>query len=553
MACLLTVAVGCSGTIAPAPAQGGGGKTGLGGMAAGGAGGTGGAGGIVSAPLVPGRSPLRRLSRVEYNNTVAALLGDTSNPAQQFEPDTIADGFTNNADTQNVGTSLAQQYLTAAEALSINATKDLNKLLGCNPTGAEDACLHSFITRFGQRAWRRPLTAAEIDRMFAVYTKGRATQDIPTSTQMVLQVMLLAPPFLYRVEKGAGAPMAGATSVPLTSWEMASRLSYFLVGSMPDDQLFAAAAQDALRTPQQVAAAAQRLVAASNQPAQARMAQFFVEWLRLINVDKMQKDAKVFPSFTPTLGALMRQETETFVKKTLFEGPGDMTTLFTAPYTYAPPEIVRLYGAAPPDAQGRVTLDPKQRAGLLTQPAFLATQAKANTTDPVHRGKFIWEGLFCGSVPAPPQNVNITPPVITPGTTARQRFEQHRASAACASCHVVMDPIGLTLEHYDGLGQWRDTENGLAIDVSGTLSGTDVDGPFNGAIELAQKLSKSPQVATCTVRQLFRFGFGRYETTDDAPTIDRLAAGFQSSKQRVLDLAVSMTQVPAFLEKQVSP
>jgi hypothetical protein len=149
--------------------------------------------------------------------------------------------------------------------------------------------------------------------------------------------------------------------------------------------------------------------------------------------------------------------------------------------------------------------------------------------------------------------VNITPPVITPGTTARQRFEQHRASAACASCHVVMDPIGLTLEHYDGLGQWRDTENGLAIDVSGTLSGTDVDGPFNGAIELAQKLSKSPQVATCTVRQLFRFGFGRYETADDAPTIDRLSAGFQSSKQRVLDLAVSMTQVPAFLEKQVSP
>jgi hypothetical protein len=347
--------------------------------------------------------------------------------------------------------------------------------------------------------------------------------------------------------------MAGATRVPLTSWEVASRLSYFLVGSMPDAQLFAAASQDALRTPQEVAAAARRLIAASNQPAQARLAQFFVEWLRLINVDKLSKDVTVFPAFTPTLGSLMRQETETFVKKTLFEGPGDLLTLLTAPYTYAPAEIAQLYGAAPPDSTGRVNLDPRQRAGLLTQAAFLATQAKANTTDPVHRGKFIWEGLFCGSVPAPPQNVNITPPVITPGTTARQRFEEHRASAACAACHVVMDPIGLTLEHFDGLGRWRDTENGLTIDVTGALAGTDVDGPFNGAIELAQKLGHSQQVATCAVRQLFRFGFGRYETTDDGPTIDRLSSEFQSTKLRVLDLAVSMTQVPAFLEKQVTP
>jgi Protein of unknown function (DUF1588)/Protein of unknown function (DUF1592)/Protein of unknown function (DUF1595)/Protein of unknown function (DUF1587)/Protein of unknown function (DUF1585) len=554
---LATTVLGCRGTVGTSPGSGSAGSGTTGAAGTGGAptvsGGAGAAGGAptISGPLVPGRAPLRRLTRVEYDNTVLRLLGDPSNPALQFEPDTLADGFTNNADTQNVGTNLAQQYLLAAETLSVTATKDLNKLLGCNPAGAEATCLRSFITQFGQRAWRRPLTAPEIDRLAAIYTKGRIDFDIPTSTQLVLQTLLLSPAFLYRVE--LGAPTPGATTFPLTSWELASRLSYFLEGSMPDDLLLTTAAGDGLRTPEQVAASARRLLSPSSRPAQDRMAQFFTEWMRLVNIDRLQRDISVFPTFTPALGPLMRQETETFVKKTLFGGPGDLGTLLTAPYTYAPPEIATLYGAAPPATDGRIALDPKRRAGLLTQPAILATLAKADTTDPVHRGKFVWEGLFCGSVPAPPPNINVTPPKITPGTTARTRFEQHRAADACAACHVVMDPIGLTFENYDALGRWRDTENGLAIDASGQLKGTDVDGPFVGAVELAHKLASSPRVATCAVRQLFRFGYGRYDTDEDLPTIETLAAQFQSSQQRFIDLAVAMTQVPAFLQLQVAP
>jgi hypothetical protein len=500
-------------------------------------------------PLVTGRAPLRRLTRVEYNNTVRELLNDNSNPALQFEPDTLADGFTNNADTQNVGTTLAAEYLAAAEALSVTATKDLPTLLGCNPALAETACLRSFIQQFGQRAWRRPLAPQEIDHVASVYATGRMTFDIPTSTQMVLQTFLLSPYFLYRVELGVPAP--GATVLSLTSWEMASRLSYFLLGSMPDSALFAAAQQDALRTPQQVSAQAQRLVTTPGSPAQDRFAQFFTEWLHLINVDQLQKDIGAFPSFTPSLGPLFRQETETFVKRTLFGGPGDLVTLLTAPYTYAPPEVVQLYGASPAAADGKVTLNGKQRAGLLTQPAFLATFAKADSTDPVRRGKFIWEGLLCGSVPPPPPNIMVVAPSIPPGTTTRQAFEAHRASPACAACHAVMDPIGLTLENFDGLGRWRDTENGLPIDVSGKLAGTDVDGPFLGPVELAQKLGTSQRVANCVVRQLFRFGFGRYDTADDAPTTDSLTVQFQAGKEHMLDLAVSMTQVPAFLQLPV--
>lgn len=541
--------------------SGGGGGAPGGGPGGNGAGGNGvggsGVGGAImppTGPLVPGRSPMRRLTRTEYDNTVRALLGDTSNPATQFEAELLAEGFTNNADTQNVGTTLAQQYLGAAEALSVNATKDLPKLLGCNPAAAEGTCLRSFIETFGRRAWRRPLTVTEIDQLGAVYTKGRVDFDIATSTQMVLQVMLLSPHFLYRVE--AGAPLtAGATTTALTSWEIASRLSYFLLGSMPDETLFTEAARDGLKTPEQVSAQARRLLTAPGTAAQGRLAQFFSEWFRLARIDKMQKDKTVFPEFTPDLGPLLREETEAFVKNTLFGGPGNLATLLTAPYTYASPTVAKLYGITLPagSAPVRIDLDPKQRAGLLTQPAVLATFAKPDSTDPVHRGKFVWEGLLCGTVPAPPQDANINPPKITPGTTARQRFTEHRADPTCATCHKVMDPIGLAMENYDALGRWRDKEGQLAIDVSGELIGTDVDGPFVGTVALAQKLAGSEQVMGCLVKQMFRFTFGRYETPEDENTLRRLAFDFRGNKQQVLDLAVAITQTPAFRDLKVGP
>jgi hypothetical protein len=553
--CLLLSALaalgGCRGSVeagltGAAGVGGGAGTSGAAGMTT-----SGGAGSGAPAVMVPGRAPLRRLTRAEYDNTVRDLLGDTSRPAQKFEPDTLADGFTNNADTQNVGTNLAQQYLTAAEALSVSATKNLPQLMGCDPATEGEACVRLFTTRFGQRAWRRPLTAQETDSLVAVYTKARADFDASVSAQTLLQVMLMSPNFLYRVERGVAGN--GGPVVPLTSWELASRLSYFLLGSMPDDALFAAASADALRTPEQVAAQARRLLAATGGAVTDRVAQFFVEWLRLVNIDRLGKDPTVFPSFKPTLGPQLGEETRTFVKRTLFGGPGDLGTLFTAPYTYASAEVAALYGAGPPGADGKVMLNPAQRAGLLTQAAVLATFAKADVSDPVHRGKFIWESLFCGKVPAPPANVNITPPMVTPGTTARQRFTEHRSAAGCASCHVVMDPIGLALENYDALGRWRDQENGFDIDASGELKGTDVDGPFVGAVELARKLAESEKVAGCAVRQLFRFGYGRYEVAQDAPTLDHLAAAFKTSNKRIVDLLVAMTQVPAFMQLEVTP
>jgi hypothetical protein len=557
VAALIVVALiaglaGCRGAVgggSPPPATSTGGAAGA--PAVAGAAGASGSAGGVAAPLVPGRAPLRRLTRTEYDNTVRDLLADKTQPALGFEPDVLAEGFTNNADTQNVGTSLAQQYLLAAEALATNATKDLVGLMGCDPAAGGDACVRAFLTRFGQRAWRRPLTSAEVDTLDGMYSNSSKSFDIPTSVQTVLEAMLTSPHFLYRVEHGV--PKAGAAAVPLTSWEIASRLSYFLLGSMPDDALFAAAAADELRTPAQIEAQARRLLAATNGAVTDRIAQFFTEWLHLVNLASLQKDKTAFPDFTPTLGAAMLLETQSFVVRTIFAGPGDLGTLLTAPYTYVPAEVAPLYGAGTPSADGKLMLDPKQRAGLLTQPAVLATFAKADSTDPVHRGKFVFEDILCGTVPPPPANVNITPPVITPNTTARQRFAEHDSSAVCAACHTFMDPIGLAFENYDGIGRWRDTEGGQPIDASGMLKGTDVDGPFVGAVALAQKLAGSPQVAACVVKQVFRFGFGRFETNEDAPTLDLLGKGFGTSKQKIVELLVAATQVPAFTELEVTP
>jgi hypothetical protein len=551
----ITYATGCTGEVGspgsrvPGPVGGGGGS-----------------GGVTQPPpdgtmaMVAGRAPMRRLTRSEFNATVAALLGDTSQPANAFEPDVISDGFTNNADTQNVSTNLAQQYLSAAEALSAAATRDLPKLLGCDPA-ADATCLRAFVTSFGQKAWRRPLAAAEIDRVMGVLDAGRTQFDVPTGVQMALQAMLLSPHFLYRVEFGAppASGAGGGAAVALTSWEMASRLSYFLMGSMPDGQLFAAAAKDQLRTPAQIADQIKRILLPApattlpQQQAQDHYAQFFTEWLHLNTIEKAQKDATLYPEFSSDLALAMRAETEDFVKATLFGGAGDLPTLLTGSVTYGSPAVAKLYGTAAPAGGmvGRIDLDPKQRAGLLTEPALMATFAKANGTDPVHRGKFVWENLLCKTIPAPPADAKIEPPTITPGTTARQRYTQHRTDPTCATCHNVMDPIGLAFEHYDGIGRWRDKEGTLDIDVSGALTGTDVDGPFNGAVELAQKLAGSRDTAACAVRQMFRFAFGRFENAEDEPTIANLANGFVSDKRQMVGLAVAVTQTPAFLQLKV--
>jgi hypothetical protein len=524
-----------------------------GGAASVGTGGTGGTGVAVAAVSLPGLAPVRRLTHIEYDNTVADLLGDKTAPATGFSADAAQDGFTNNATQLSVSPALAEQYIAAADTLSQTATKDLKTLLECDTAAAgEPACVQQFISNFGKRAWRRPLSAQEAARLLSVFTTARATLALDVSVQLVLQTLLDSPQFLYMLEpadpKLAATP---ASVVPLDSWQVATRLSYYLTGSLPDSLLFAEAEKGALTTPDQVAVQARRLLALPR--ARDRISLFFTEWLKLRNIDTLQKDATLYPNYNLALGPMMRTQVQLFATSVILDGPGTEADLLTASYTFMNKDLAPFYGVPAPAADGftRVELDPTKRAGLMTQVGVMATLGHENQTDPVHRGKFVRERLLCEPVPPPPPNANITPPVVDTTATTRVRFTQHRADPACSACHQLMDPIGLGFEHYDSVGVWRDTDNGQPVDATGQINGSDVAGPFNGAIELSKKLANSQEVKDCFVQTWFTFAHGRSVTQADLGNLAVVSKAFADHSFQISELLVAMTQTKSFLSELV--
>lgn len=495
----------------------------------------------------PGPSPIRRMTRFEYNNTVRDLLGDASNPAADFGVEEEAMGFNNNAANLVTSVALAEKYMLAAEGISDRATQPLSKSVACDPAAiGEDACAKEFIASFGKRAFRRPLESSEIDSLFALYQAGRAAADFREGIRMVIEAALQSPEFLYRVEIAA-LPGPDQGVVRLSDWEMASRLSYFLWGTMPDDMLFEAAQKGELRTKAQVAAQAGRMLNDTRSHESVR--DFHRQWLDYERIANVGKDLALFPTWSPALRDLMREETARFVDSVIFDEGGDLGALLTASHTFVNPELATFYGVPVPQSGDfeRVDLDPSQRAGLLTMGSLLTINAHSNQTSPVHRGKLVREVFLCDVMPPPPANVMITVPAPDPNSTARDRFAQHSADPACKGCHVLMDPIGFGFENYDGVGKWRTEEAGKPIDATGILTQSDIDGEFDGVVELAHKLTGSEKAQTCYTKQWFRYAYGRGETQQDDCTMEAINAEFQSSGANIKQLLLNLTQTDAFM------
>jgi hypothetical protein len=498
--------------------------------------------------IQPGSSPIRRLTRTEYNNTVRDLLGDTSGPADDFVAEEVSLGFDNQGAALVVSRLLAEQYMSAAEAISARATRDLGALVPCGAMDDDDACAFAFIRRFAKRAFRRPVAADTEDRLRRLFEFGRDEYDFETGIQLVIQAVLQAPQFLYRVEVGLPNPVAPGV-VRLDAYEMASRLSYMLWNTMPDEELFAAADADQLDTPARIALQARRML--DDPRARRAVANFHVQWLGLRDIASTTKTA--YPRFDPAYLDLWKRETEAFLDHVVFDGEGDLATLFNAPYSMQNQELAAFYGVRGPkgDAFERVELDPAQRAGFLTHASILAVTSKPDQTSPIHRGKFVRERLLCQSLPPPPNNIVIVAPDLDPDLTTRERFAQHAEDAFCAGCHRLMDPIGFGFEHYDGIGSYRSRENGLPIDASGEILGSrDADGPFDGAIELAEKLAESDQVRECVATQWFRFAYGRGEQEEDRCAMAEVQAAFAASGYDIRSLLVALTQTEAFRFKR---
>jgi hypothetical protein len=373
--------------------------------------------------------------------------------------------------------------------------------------------------------------------------------------QLVIEAMLQSPSFLYRVEVAT----AGADPVVrLDGWQLATRLSYFLWGTMPDGALFAAAAAGELDDDASVEAHARRML--DDPQAEETVQRFFAAYLELDRLEGLQKDPALFPGFEDGIAELFRRETEAFVREVVVDGDGSLVTLFTAPWSMMNAELAAWYGVSGPsgDAFERVELDPVHHAGLFTQGSVTAPRARTYETSPVHRGMFIRGTVMCGIVPDVPEDLDITLPPPDPDATTRERFAQHRADPYCASCHSQLDPLGFAFEHFDAAGRFRATENDIPIDASGALTASDADGTFDNGRELAGMLVASPRTQSCFVERWFPQAYGRPPSTQDVCALDAVVARFRDNAFDVRELVVALVLSETFLyrvadQDEVSP
>ncbi|MCA9542155.1 MAG: DUF1592 domain-containing protein, partial [Myxococcales bacterium] len=517
----------------------------------GGDGGQGGAGGEGGAPMwaaPPAAKPLQRLSRVEYAHTLGDLLAaDAPALIEALPPDVESLGFDNQAESQAVPTLLAERYLEVAEQLADEAVTR-PEVVACEAPSAPEDCARAFLAAFLPRAFRRPITADELDRFVETYALGAAEGDHAAGLSFALVHALLAPPFLYRLED-EGAPVErgdGSVEVPVGAYGMANRLSYALWRTMPDDVLFAAAAADALHTPEQIRAQAERLLA--DPRAEAMWADFFAQWTGIDQLATVEKDAAMFPEFDAARAGL-RAETEAFALDVVFGDDPRLATLLTADHAFASPETAALYDVDPPDAAlTRVALDPTVRAGLLTQPAVLAVHAQSTRTSPVLRGHFIRESLLCGGVPEPPPGTNTSVPLIDPQNPNfdDDPFAETMINPECLGCHRLMNPLGWALEGFDAIGRYAPDRRGRPISTAGELYRSDVDGPFDGPRALAERLAGSAQVHACVATHWFRFAHGHAERPGDRPALEGLIDDFTASGGDLHQLLLDTTTADTF-------
>jgi hypothetical protein len=499
--------------------------------------------------------PMLRLTNREYNNTVRDLLGDTSQPASQFASDRDPTFEFRRAGT--VAVQDATLIRAAAEGLATAAAPKLvnGQLLPCDPaTAGEDACAQKFITTFGRRAFRRPLATDEITRLTSLYTAARTTLKLAFKDAMgvLIEAMLQSPQFLYHWEAApTDANIKEGAVVRLGPYQIASRLSYFVWGSMPDETLLQAAASGQLDTITGVQTQARRLLADAK--AKDTVSAFFVDWMGLDGLPARTKDTNVYKTYTTATQQAMIDETSAFVQNVAFGGDGRLATFLGAPYSFLNSTIAPLYGATVSgSAMTKTSLDPMQRAGLLTQGAFLALTGSADTSNPVRRGKFVYTKLLCNQMPPPPANVPPPAPASAGGTT-RQRFTTHDQNACAKGCHGVMDPIGFGFENYDGIGQYRMTDNGQPVDASGSIT---VDGKaqtFHDAIGLVGILAQSPTVRACFAGEWSRFALSRVDTSADAASLQSTAAAFASDTASLQDLMAAVATMRSFRYRSPSP
>jgi Protein of unknown function (DUF1592)/Protein of unknown function (DUF1588)/Protein of unknown function (DUF1595)/Protein of unknown function (DUF1587)/Protein of unknown function (DUF1585) len=561
----ISCAVACSsvGSISN-PGQGSGAAQGSG--TAGSSGGSGPGGTLLANSCTPtspiaGRTPLRRLITPEYGNSVRDLFNDTmgtitGNTTAGFPNEVVTtSGFLNNADAYQTQLNDIQAWMTAAETIAANAHKSGFFALPC-ATSNPQTCATNFIKTFGLKVFRRPLTDAEVTSYYGRFTlgstqTGAAFQD---GLEWVVGRMLQSPNFLYRIELDASRAVAGQ-KVVLNAYSIATRLSYLLWQSTPDDALLNAAGGGQLDQPAGISGQVDRMM--KDDRFHQTLTSFDDQWIGFAQIVGQEKSNTISPVWNASLQSDLRTEADLFVRE-VYDNGGTVSQLLTGQYSYVSPTLAMFYGTAYPGPAGstsfvRVASLP-HRYGILTLPAILATQAHADRTAPVLRGKLVRNQILCQSVPDPPPNVNtkVTPPM--PGQTTRQFFEAHRSDASCAACHNLLDPLGMPFENYDEFGRWRDVDEGLPVDPSGQLTGVpDATDPktmgpqtIAGPQGYGQQLAALAETQGCFVKEWYQYAMGHNVDTmggTDACPMTDLQTKFKASggnlRQLIVDVATS--------------
>lgn len=499
--------------------------------------------GAGSCVVCAGETPLLRVTRLEYETLVRGALGDEIADGLRIDylpADANVGPFASNARSV-IDESGVEAYRTLAESAGAAARGRASELLAC-PGATDEACIDAFVDRLGRALFRRELTGEDRAPYRDLFVETATTTTEADAVRMVVTAMLQSVHFLYHVE--IGEPTADPLVVSLTDAEIAERLARFLWRGAPDDALLAAAREGRLGTRDEVMEEARRMLA--DPRADVSIGRFHTAWLGMDQL--MSRTVDESPAFAD-LRDDMLAETRDFSVHVFREDPS-IATLLTATYTVGSPELAAFYGASPPDADGLITLDGTRRAGIVTHAGFIASHTPSLDGAGVHRGKAIRTRFLCQNIPRPPPIDMVIPP--DPGLSARQRLEQKTAGPSCTTCHRLMNPTGFLFEHYDRAGGWRDTDGAFAIDASGEVRDSDIEGELDGAVALAGALATSPDVERCLTMQWLRYALGReYVASEDGGSRTEAFAHYEDSGRDLRELVVAITGTDAFRRRRI--
>jgi hypothetical protein len=553
---------------------------------------------IFGDPCSPGPAvdwaPQRRISRVEYDNMVRDLLGDTSHPSVTYQiPSEAQLGYGINLPLVNTyapadATALTQ-YLLAAEGLADSAVRDTGRMTNvilagipsCS-TAHDDTCAKDFIASWVNRAYRGQLDSTEAGSLLSMHQTVEAQVDWMTGIQAIITAVLVSPRFLYVLEFGSGGPTGGI--VPLSSYEVAARLAFFLWRSVPDGKVMADAAMGTLATPEGVLAEAQYMLTATNPITHALYAQdalddFANQWLQLTGVQAKDGQYQAFNANVGIAAAMYDEARLDFSQRVLVDN-GSFADLLTSTSSYLNSDLQAYYGAGAGSGPSVTVSDSAltnqtfirtplpNRPGILTNGGVMATQAHSTLPSLVLRGKLVRENVLCDPIAAPPPNV--PNPVSSPpdgGTTTSDLLLQHmKKGTFCPSCHQSMDPIGTAFGNFDASGQYQSTDaNGFPgsfppIDSSGQFMPSALMMPpdpnplsssFQTVTDFANQLAGSTQGQQCLALQELRYALGRLETANDACSAQQALAAFSSKNLKIQELLLAIVQTDAMRYRSV--